>query len=153
MDNNVTTTWVVVAHQAGARFMEHRSGFGKNLSFVSEMENPDGRKRNHELDTDRAGEASSGGRGPSRRAMSHEHTAHEHVVEGFIKELAGELQDARAKGRFDDLILVASPQFLGGLRQALDAPTARKVVGSVSKDLAAVPSGQVAQHIADVLPL
>jgi protein required for attachment to host cells len=133
--------------------MEHRSGFGRNLNFVSELENPDGRLRNREIDTDRAGSASPGRGKGSQRAMGHEQTAHEHVVEGFIKEIAGELKQARAQGRFDDLILVASPQFLGGLRQALDAPTAHKVVGSVSKDLASIPHGQVASHIADVLPL
>ena len=136
----MTTTWVVVAHQTGARFMEHRSGWGRNLTFVSALENPNGRLRNHEIDTD-------------RDTMQHEQTSHEHVVEGFIREIAGELQQARSQGRFDDLILVAGPRFLGGLRQALDAPTALKVVGSVSKDLAAIPSGQVAQHIADSLPL
>jgi protein required for attachment to host cells len=121
---------------------------------VSELHNPDGRKRNHELDSDRAGETFTAARGiTGRRAMHHEHTAHDHVVETFIRQLATELQHARAKGRFDDLILVAEPRFLGCLRGALDAPTAHKVVASVTKDLAAVPSAGVAKHVANVLPL
>lgn len=150
----MTTTWVVVAHQTGARFMEHRSGFGKNLTFVSELQNPDGRKRNHEIDSDRAGKTFTSGHGATGgRAMNHEHTAHEHVVEHFIGEIADQLQKARMEGSFDDLILVAEPRFLGGLRGALDAPTAHKVVASVTKDLAAVPWNGIAKHIEDVLPL
>jgi len=150
----MTTTWVVVAHQTGARFMEHRSGFGRNLTFVSELHNPDGRLRNHEIDTDRAGDSGSGVHGKTgRRAMPHEHTAHEHVVENFTRTIAEQLQRARAAGSFDDLILVAEPRFLGGLRGALDAPTAHKVVASVTKDLAQVPWNGIAKHIEDVLPL
>ena len=150
----MTTTWVVVAHQTGARFMEHRSGFGRNLTFVSELHNPEGRLRNHEIETDRAGQSFTGGRGGgSPRAMPHEHTAHEHVVENFTRTIAEQLQRARAEGSFDDLILVAGPRFLGGLRSALDAPTAHKVVASVSKDLAQVPWNGIANHIAEVLPL
>jgi protein required for attachment to host cells len=150
----MTTTWVVVAHQTGARILEHRSGFGRNLTFVSELENPDGRKRNHEIDSDRAGQSfSRAGGAASPHAMNREHTAHEHVIEGFIRTIAEQLQRARAQGSFDDLILVAEPRFLGGLRGALDAPTAHKVVASVTKDLAAVPSAGIAKHVADVLPL
>lgn len=150
----MTTTWVVVAHQTGARIMEHRSGFGRNLILVSELDNPDGRKRNHEIDSDRAGQTYTATRGAhGQRAMHREHTAHEHVIETFIHELAGTLQRARAEGAFDALILVAEPRFLGGLRGALDAPTAHKVVGSVTKDLAAVPASDIAKHITEVLPL
>lgn len=134
--------------------MEHRAGFGKNLTFVSELHNPDGRKRNHEIESDRAGKTFTATHGlTGTRAMEHEHTAHDHVVEKFTREIASHLQRARAEGAFEQLILVAEPRFLGGLRGALDAPTAHKVVASVTKDLAAVRSTNIAQHITDVLPL
>lgn len=149
-----TTTWVVVAHQTGARFMEHRPGYGHHLLQVAELQNPDGRKRNRELESDRAGESGSGSRGAGgRRGLKHEQTAHQHVVETFVHEIADELKKARATGMFGQLILVAEPKLLGLLRDALDSATAQKVVSSVTKDLAAVPPRGIAQHIADVLPL
>jgi hypothetical protein len=46
--------------------MEHKSGYGHHLVLVHEIEHPDGRKRNHELDADRPGSASSGGAGSSK---------------------------------------------------------------------------------------
>ncbi len=150
----MTTTWVVVAHQTGARFMEHRPGFGKNLTLVRELANPDGRKKNHELESDRAGDSFTGTRASGgRRAMSHEHTAHEHVSEVFARQIAAEVEHARIEGRFGALILVASPKLLGLLRDALSPTTARLVVDSMHKDLAAVPARDLAEHIASVLPL
>lgn len=153
MDNRIKTTWVVVAHQAGARFMEHKSGFGRHLNLVRELEHPDGRKRNHEIDSDRPGEASPGRGGSSRRGMAHEQTAHEHVVGVFANTIASELSKARSDGAFDSLILVAEPGFLGILREALDKPTAAVVVDSVNKNLAIERPNEVAQHLGNALPL
>jgi protein required for attachment to host cells len=153
MDNKTKTTWVVVAHQAGARFMEHQSGFGRHLVLVRELENPDARKRNHEIDSDRPGDASSGGRGTMKRSMQHEQTAHEHVVTKFAQTIAAELSKSRAEGLFDAIILVAEPGFLGVLRDALDKPTAQIVVDSVTKNLAVERPNEVAEHIGNALPL
>jgi protein required for attachment to host cells len=153
MDNKIKTTWVVVAHQAGARFMEHQSGFGRHLVLVRELENPDARKRNQEIDSDRPGDASSGGGGTMKRAMQHEQTAHEHVVTQFANTIATELSKARAEGLFDAIILVAEPGFLGVLREALDKPTAQIVADSVTKNLAIERPNEVAEHLGSALPL
>lgn len=150
----MTTTWVVVAHQTGARFFEHRPGFGHNLSLVRELEHPDGRKKNRDLESDRSGDSFTGTRASGgRRAMHHEKSAHEHLIERFAREVADELGRARAEGLFGALILVAEPKFLGLLRDALDPTTALRVVNSVTKDLVAVAPRDIASHIADVLPL
>lgn len=148
----MTTTWVVVAHQTGARIMEHRSGYGRNLMALRELSNPDGRKKNQEIDSDRAGASGARGTG-ARRGMHREQSAHEHVVELFANTIATELRKDRAAGHFDALILVAEPRFLGLMRDALDAQTAHKVVGSLTKDLAAVEPRDIAGHVASVLPL
>jgi len=153
MDNRIKTTWVVVAHQAGARFMEHRSGHGRNLVLVRELPHPEGRLRNHEIDTDGPGAIATGGHGNNMRAMQREHSAHEHVVGKFAQSIASELSQARNDGAFESLILVAGPALLGELRGALDKQTLNLVVHSVAKNLASEQPNEVAQHIAEVLPL
>lgn len=159
MDNSVKTTWVVVAQKAGARFMEHKSGYGRHLVMVRELEHPDGRKRNHEIDSDRPGQASSGGsgspagRGTMRRSMNHEETAHEHQVKQFANTIATELSKLRASGAFDQLLLVAEPGFLGLLRDALDKPTSAVVIDSVPKNLSIERPNEVAEHLGTALPL
>jgi protein required for attachment to host cells len=151
-EQHMTTTWVVVAHQTGARILEHRSGFGRNLTLLREIANPDGRKKNAELNADRPGTSATRGQAGGR-AMHQEHSAHDHVVEKFVHEIAAALHHDRAASLFDALILVAEPGVLGSLRAALDPATARKVVSSVTKDLASFAPRDIAGHIADVLPL
>jgi protein required for attachment to host cells len=134
--------------------MEHRPGFGHHLRLLRELENPDGRLKDGQLESDRSGDSFTGTRSQAgRRAMHHEHGAHEHLIERFAREIARELSHARAEGLFGQLILVAEPHFLGLLRDALDTATTRLVVRSVTKDLAAVSPYAVATHIADALPL
>jgi protein required for attachment to host cells len=136
----MATTMVVVAHQAGARFLVHKPGFGKNLTFVRELKNPDGRKKNGELDSDRSD-------------MAKQQSSHERQVANFARELAQQIQLARLSHELDELILVADPHFLGTLESALDRPTHHTLKHKVSKDLCRTPTRDIASHISDVLPL
>ena len=135
----MTKTWVVVAHRAGARLFEHRTGqaHAGKLAHLRDLENPDGRKKSGEIDTDRT--VSS--------------TAHEQVAVSFARSLAHELEAARINHQLDQLVLVAEPHFLGLLEAALDRPTARIVTAVVRKDLAQVPGHEVVTHLAHALPL
>jgi protein required for attachment to host cells len=143
----MASTWVVVAHQAGARFFEYR-GVPKALTLLRELDNPDGMKRNRELESDRPGSASPGANGGNvQRAMSHEQTAHERVVQNFAREIADALRKARAQNEVDGLVLVAEPGFLGELTGALDRPTSRLVEAKVHKDLASANATEILQYV------
>lgn len=145
----MASTWVVVAHQAGARFFEYRN-VPKALTLVREIDNPDGAKRNREIESDRPGSASAGGASPGnvQRALAHEQTAHERVVQNFAREIAEALRKARTANEVDELMLVAEPGFLGELTGALDKPTAKLVVAKVRKDLAIAQSDEILEHVA-----
>lgn len=47
-------TWILVAHEAGARAFEN-DGPGKGLDLVEEIEHAEGRTRDGAIDTDRPG--------------------------------------------------------------------------------------------------
>ena len=53
-----------------------------------------------------------------------------------IAELAPYLDEARLAGRFDELILVAAPTCLSGLRERLSATVRDALVAEIAKDLA-----------------
>lgn len=149
----MAATWVVVAHQAGARFFERTfESEGKPLLLVRELEHAEGRKKNSELDSDRAGESFTGMRGNTgRRAMGREESAHEHLAATFAKKIAHELDSARKANQIDQLILVAEPRFLGVLKGALDTHTARLVKTTLTKDLGAIDNAHLAPHLSEVL--
>lgn len=54
---------------------------------------------------------------------------------GFGAELARHLEEARAEGRYDELVLVAAPAFLGVLRDQLSGVARSALVGEIGKDL------------------
>jgi protein required for attachment to host cells len=134
----MTTTRVIVAHDAGARAFEHR-GPGKALVQLTEVEFEDGRRHARELE--------EGGGGLDRAYESHQ-DARQHAVAHFAKVLAQDLARDFHLGAFQQLVLVAPPRFLGMLREALDAKLKRALIGTLAKDLPRCNVRDLAVHLA-----
>jgi protein required for attachment to host cells len=130
----MTTTWILVAHNAGARCFEN-GGPGKGIELIEEIGHPEGRQSEGELQADRPGRSFQRNSGDTRRsAMSPPQSAQERIVADF-----------------DRLVLVAPPKLLGLLRSALDAPTAHCVVGSLDKNLAMSDQDELVKHLGEVI--
>lgn len=147
----MATTWVLVAHGAGARVFENL-GPGKGLRLLEGIDHPEGRLQDGDFDADRPGRSFRRDAGDARRAaMSRSEGPHERAVSDFARALASRLQHARTTGQYDRLVLVAPPKFLGLLRSSLDAPTERCVVGTLDKDLAASDEEELMRQLGEVL--
>jgi protein required for attachment to host cells len=144
-------TWVVVAHRAGARILEHR-GPGKGLRLEADVENAAGRLKSSEINSDKPGESFSSGTSiHGGHPMGTEENAHDHVAANFARQLADILTRGRNDHRFKQLVLVAEPGFLGLLRGKLDGETASMDRDSVGKDLAHVAVHDMKPHLEGVL--
>ncbi|MGB5703895.1 MAG: host attachment protein [Polyangiales bacterium] len=149
----VYSTWIVVAHDAGARFFENH-GRGTGLELVEEIEHPEGRARDRDMASDRPGRAfRKNSSDPSRASMSQSEGPHDRAVSDFARALADKLKDGRVQNRYWRLVLVAPPRFLGLLRSALDGPTAKLVTGSLDKDLAASKTSELVERLDEVIKL
>jgi protein required for attachment to host cells len=147
----MTTTWILIAHDAGARIFENR-GPGKGLELVEQMDHEAGRDRNQEFDADRPGRSFQRNAADARRsAMSRSESPRERAVADFARTLAEELKSARTQNRYERLVLVAAPKFLGRVRNALDSATAHCVVGSLDKDLAGSDEAELVEHVGKVI--
>jgi protein required for attachment to host cells len=136
----MTTTRVIVAHDAGAKAFEHR-GPGK-LVQLNEVEFEDGRRHSGELE--------EGGRGFDR-AYEARQDSRQHAVAHFAKVLAQDLARDFHLGEFQQLILVAPPRFLGMLRDSLDNKLKRALIGSVAKDLPRCTVRDLPVHLASLV--
>lgn len=146
-------TWILVAHEAGARVFENQ-GPGKGLDLLEELEHALGRARDRDIVSDRPGRSFRKNSGdPRRAAMSRGEGPHDRAVANFARELAHKLQHARVQNRYQRLVLVAPPRFLGLLRSSLDGPTTHLVVGSLHKDLAATKEAELIEHLHEVVPV
>lgn len=145
----MTTTWVVIAHRAGSRVFEHR-GPGKGLSLVREREHPAGRVKESEAYSDKSGR-SFDSHGEGRHGYSHTESAHDRYAADLAREIAGELETGRNEQRFDRLVLVAEPKFLGILRDSLGEQSKKLVAEELHKDLSHVREHDLPKHLEPVL--
>jgi protein required for attachment to host cells len=123
---------VVVADAARARIIEADDDL-RAWREVDDLVHPEGRARARDLVTDAKVSSQAFPGGP--RSGTESRDPHEEEDRRFAKVLATKLHEARVAGRYEHLVLVAPPKFLGRVREALDAPTARTVVASIDKDL------------------
>jgi protein required for attachment to host cells len=142
-------TWVVVASAARARFFESNGKQGA-LQELKDMLNPEDRLLSQELKSDKPGRAFDH-MGGQRHAVGTAVDPKEQEAIRFAKEVVGELDAERHHNRFDQLCLVASPHFLGLLRDQMREPLARRVKGEVINDLTREDANSVHQHVAHLL--
>lgn len=140
------STWYLVANQSTAKFFESTAA-SRAIHLMNEIEHKEGRLHEGDLVTGSKGAVfQSAGQG-QQRATEPEVSATEHEAEKFAGELAGDLYKARLDGRFNKLVLVAAPSFLGQLRSALDKTTASLVVKEVDKNLAGQSSRDLEKEL------
>jgi protein required for attachment to host cells len=136
-------TWVLVADGAKARLL----ALDKTAHAVAEIEdftNPDARGREPARDRpprthDRFGE--------SRHAIEAHTTEREKTTRAFARELTDVLQRGHADHRYEDLILVAPPHFLGTLNAELDATVRDCVSLALPKDLTSADAKVILEHL------
>jgi protein required for attachment to host cells len=145
---------IVVANQTEARFYDTLSR-RQTLVPAGVLTNPVGRLHDRDLDSDRPGRVFNGAarvggrRGATpRHATNNESSTRQHAIEKFARRVGTELGKALVAHRFDGVVLVAEPGFLGRLRRALPAAVRAAVTASVGHDLVA----QRGLDVRDYLP-
>ena len=131
------TTWFLVADAARARlYREKDQVFEEIADFV----HPAGGRRTGELISDQAGRRGMGSAGDgSRPGLSSETPPKDTEAERFARDLAAHLREGLLAHRYQALVLVAPPRFLGHLRASLDAQVARRVAAAHAKDYLELP--------------
>jgi len=140
--------WVLVAHQAGARFFE--SKHKNHVELIEQIDYPNGRLKHSELKSDKQGRGfdSMGGQRHHLGSMT---DAPEHEATVFAQQLADKLDLGRKENHFNEVVLIADPYFLGKLRDVLSSELSKIVVGSHSKDYAHTPMNELKERILALL--
>jgi len=129
----MNATWVLVANGSEARLFEKKHD-PKHLSLIKEFNHPESRDKGHDLASDRPGhfngEISKAAHGSFTEATSPK----QYEVERFAKILTDELDAARNKNRYNQLILVSSPHFHGLLNGHMNEHVAKMVDQHIEKD-------------------
>jgi protein required for attachment to host cells len=142
-------TWIVVVHQEGARVFSHNRA-GSGMKLISKIEHPEGRLHGRDRVSDRPGRLYRP-TDQNRQGLSSPLDPDEKDAIDFARRVVDLIAQGRATLCFENLILVAGPNFLGLIRGMLDRSTAERVVGSVCKNLAQLSASELAVELADQL--
>lgn len=131
---------IIVADAVRARIFRTRKGL-KNLEEQEDFIHMESRRRNRELDADSAGRT-----GDQQSTMSRTSTK-DKEEHSFARQLGKHMKELYNHDKFDELILIASPRFLGMLREELLAPLDRLETRSFSKELIHLSADEIAEFI------
>jgi protein required for attachment to host cells len=128
----MATTWIIAADASRARVLQVAGR--ERLDEVENLLNPEGRLQNREINTDAKGRFAGPDR-PGGHSSDDEERTVDHASEMFAKRVGDYLEKARTDHRFDQLVLVAPPKFLGALRKELGKEVGKLVAHELPKDL------------------
>ena len=125
-------TWVVVADREKALILRNLTDHANpNFEIIGKEET--------EVDPDRLQPADRSGRrsdgAPNQKSAMDETRWHDLARDRFARDLADLLYARAHKGAFDRLVLVASPQVLGALRNELHSEVVDRVIAEIPKTL------------------
>lgn len=136
---------IVVADQAEAIFYDTPS-LQAEPKEVGHISDPLAHQHDRDFSSDRPGRSyeSVGGQ---RHAIERENDPRLREAVRFARRISRRLDEARRKGEYDELIVVAGPPFLGLMRKELSRPTRERVVHEIRKDLVHSPAGSLRRHL------
>lgn len=148
----MATTWIVSANASRAQFFsdEHDAEPWKEINA---MVNAGARLRTSETETDRIGPVAAGksvhnvgGATPSK-SYQPAMTPAQHQTELFAREVADYLRKGCNEGQYGELMLIASPEFLGVMRKLLDPNVQAMVKMEINKDYTQAGMAQLRELI------
>ncbi|WP_150047630.1 MULTISPECIES: host attachment protein [Methylomonas] len=138
-------TQVIVADSSRARFFT-LTGRNQPMTELDGMIHEEGRMRAQDETSDRQG-GIAGGHGEGDHTFEAPTDFKHHEGEVFARQIAARLEQGRVNHEFNQLILVASPAFLGTLRQVLGSHLLEMVSHSLDKNLVAADEAAIREHI------
>ena len=136
---------IVVADQAEAIFYDTPS-LQAQPKEVAHISDPLAHQHDRDFSSDRPGRSYESF-GSQRHAIARENDPRSREAIRFAKRISRRLDEARRKGEYDELIVVAGPPFLGLMRKEMSRPTRERVVHEIRKDLVHSPVESLRRHL------
>jgi protein required for attachment to host cells len=158
------TTWILSANAGRARFFTESSPNGP-LVEVEDMLNSSMRQRMLDTISDKidpkaatsSGHGIGGTQGPGQahnakagapnKDYQPAQTPDQHQAEQFARDISRYLVTAHQQGRFQQLFIAASPEFLGTLRACLDPQIAALAKQELNKDYTQLNAQQLQERL------
>jgi protein required for attachment to host cells len=142
-------TWILIANNTNARLFTADTP-SSSLTEVEDFTHAESRLHDRELTTDLPGKIKGDGGGGHAFEQPTDPKKHEEQV--FAYELAKYLDKAHNNGKFEQLLLVAEPSFLGLLREELSDAVKKTVCFELDKNIVKSSLADIRAHLPEYLP-
>ena len=136
---------VIVAESSRARIFEMKNP-AQPLTEIRDMVHTESRAHARDLTSDLPGR-SFDSRGQGRHALEPSMDIKEHEAWIFAEQLASYINLACRNNNLERLYLVAAPEFLGKLRDELDATTKRHIARQLNLNLVSMDEATIRKHL------
>ncbi len=158
------TTWIITANAGRARIFS-QADRKEPLQEIEDMVNSAVHLRASETESDRIGphattdtahnigsqgapaQHNSKNAGAPNKTYQPPHTPEEIEAKQFARDLCKYLLDAQREGRYQQLVLSASPHFLGELRNLLDPHVTATIKLELNKDYTQLSGHQLREQL------
>ncbi len=142
-------TWILVADSTRARIFTADTP-SSPLEEIEDFSHMEGRLHDREMTSDLPGRIKSAGGGG--HAFEQPTDPKQHEADNFAHRVAQYLEDAHNANRFEQLLIVAAPTFLGLLRNNLPEQIKKLVCFELDKDITMQSVADIRQHLPQFLP-
>jgi len=142
-------TWILVADTTRARIFTADTP-SSPLEEIEDLSHSKSRLHDREITSDLPGKIKSVGGGG--HAYEQPTDPKKYEAEAFAHSIAQHLEDAHNEGRFEQLLIIAGPSFLGMLRSNLPEQIKKLVRFELDKEITSLSAAEIRQHLPQYLP-
>jgi protein required for attachment to host cells len=145
----LSVDWILVADRTRAHLLHALPHGLRPYPTLASFVHAEGRQLSQERDSDVSGRVQHPG---GARSTVEPHEDRWHVESRrFAKQLVEALDRDRQQGRFDRLIVVAPPAFMGVLREHWPSPVRERIVAEITEDLLPLPEKELQSRLAEIV--
>jgi protein required for attachment to host cells len=147
MNATKKSTWILVAGRARARLFELAQHDDESeLIEIKDFVNPEGRGSEREQVTERRASTHESV-GATRHAIEPHTSLRDKSANRFAQELGESLEHGRIAHRYDRIVLVALPHFLGTLHAKLNRQVCESIVAEIPHDLTTKEPAEIRSYL------
>lgn len=140
----MNTRWIVAADSSKARIFKALAG--KKMEELETLTHPESRLTDRDMVSDRPGLSMDRG-GEGRHGLEPSTDPKRQAAANFARIVAANLDKARSLQKYQELVIVAPPAFLGMLRDQFSKQVAQAIIREIPKNISVLSPAEIQKHI------
>ncbi len=137
-------TWILVADKSRARILNAETA--SRIKEIIDLTHPEGRLHEQELTTDLPGKDANKGV-PGKHAFQDKIEPKQQEAIDFAKRIAKYIDEAQNEKKFEQLMIVAEPSFLGILRKQFTDEVKERISFELDKNITTHSIEDIRKHL------